>query len=29
VGGFRSAEEFREVIDRTFDLMSTDPEMGP
>jgi hypothetical protein len=29
VGGFNSAEEFREVIDRTFGLMSTDPEMGP
>jgi hypothetical protein len=29
VSGFRSAEEFREVIDRTFGLMSTDPEMGP
>ena len=26
---FRSAEEFREVLDRTFGLMSTDPEMGP
>ena len=26
---FRSAKEFREVMDRTFDLMSTDPEMGP
>ena len=25
---FRSAEEFREVLDRTFGLMSTDPEMG-
>jgi hypothetical protein len=29
VAGFRSAEEFREVIDRTFGLMSTDAEMGP
>jgi len=29
VGSFRSAEEFCEVIDRTFELMSTDPEMGP
>jgi hypothetical protein len=29
VGGFHSAEEFRQVIDRTFGLMSTDPEMGP
>jgi hypothetical protein len=27
--GFRSAEEFREVLDRTFEIMSTDPEMGP
>jgi hypothetical protein len=26
---FTSAEEFREVIDRTFALMSDDPEMGP
>lgn len=26
---YRSAEEFREVLDRTFGLMSTDPEMGP
>jgi hypothetical protein len=26
---FKSAKEFREVIDRTFELMSTDPEMGP
>jgi hypothetical protein len=29
VAPFRSAEEFREVLDRTFGLMSTDPEMGP
>jgi hypothetical protein len=29
VGGFNSAEECRQVIDRTFELMSTDPEMGP
>jgi hypothetical protein len=29
VGSFRSAEEFRDVIDRTFELMSSDPEMGP
>jgi hypothetical protein len=28
VAPFRSAEEFREVLDRTFGLMSTDPEMG-
>ena len=26
---FRSLAEFREVIDRTFELMSLDPEMGP
>jgi hypothetical protein len=26
---FRSPEEFREVIDEVFTLMSTDPEMGP
>jgi hypothetical protein len=26
---FASAEEFREVMDRTFGLMSDDPEMGP
>jgi hypothetical protein len=29
VAPFRSAEEFREVLDKTFGLMSTDPEMGP
>src|SRR3989440_10140446 len=27
--GFKSAKEFREVMDRTFGLMSTDPDMGP
>ena len=27
--GFRSVAEFREVMDRTFTLMSEDPEMGP
>jgi hypothetical protein len=27
--GFKSPQEFREVIDRTFELMSTDAEMGP
>ena len=27
--GFKSAKEFREVIDRTFEIMSSDPEMGP
>jgi hypothetical protein len=26
---FNSTEEFREVMDRTFALMSEDPEMGP
>ncbi len=26
---FRSADEFREVMDKTFTLMSEDPEMGP
>jgi hypothetical protein len=26
---FKSAQEFREVMDRTFTLMSEDPEMGP
>jgi len=26
---FESPEEFREVIDRAFELMSTDPDMGP
>ena len=26
---FSSAKEFREVMDRTFELMSDDPEMGP
>jgi hypothetical protein len=29
VSVFRSAQEFREVMDRTFTLMSEDPEMGP
>jgi hypothetical protein len=29
MGAFRSSEEFREVMDRAFALMSTDPEMGP
>jgi hypothetical protein len=27
--GFESPKEFKEVLDRTFELMSTDPEMGP
>ncbi len=26
---FKSVEEFREVMDRTFTLMSEDPEIGP
>jgi hypothetical protein len=26
---FKSPQEFREVMDRTFGLMSDDPEMGP
>ena len=26
---FKNAKEFREVIDRVFELMSTDPDMGP
>ncbi|MBV8955155.1 MAG: SCP2 sterol-binding domain-containing protein [Solirubrobacterales bacterium] len=26
---FRSPEEFREVMDRTFAIMSEDPDMGP
>ena len=26
---FASADEFREVMDRTFQMMSDDPEMGP
>ena len=29
MSSFKSAEEFREVMDRTFALMSDDPEMGP
>jgi SCP-2 sterol transfer family len=29
MGAFRSADEFREVLDRVFGLMSDDPEMGP
>lgn len=27
--GFKSSKEFREVLDKTFEIMSTDPEMGP
>ena len=26
---FRSADEFREVLDKTFEIMSTDSDMGP
>ena len=29
MSGFKSAEEFREVMDRTFELMSSDPDVGP
>jgi hypothetical protein len=29
VAAFKSSKEFREVIDRTFTLMSDDPDMGP
>jgi hypothetical protein len=29
VSGFKSADEFREVIGRAFELMSADPDMGP
>jgi hypothetical protein len=29
VEGFKSADEFREVIGRAFTLMSEDPDMGP
>jgi hypothetical protein len=29
VSGFKSPDEFREVMDRTFELMSSDPDMGP
>jgi hypothetical protein len=29
VTAFKSAKEFREVMDRTFTLMSEDPDMGP
>ena len=28
-GTFRSSDEFREVMDRTFSMMSEDPEIGP
>jgi hypothetical protein len=29
MSGFKSEQEFREVMDRTFTIMSEDPEMGP
>jgi hypothetical protein len=29
VGDFKNATEFREVMDKVFDLMSSDPDMGP
>jgi len=29
VAAYRSAEEFREVIDQVFTMMSEDPQMGP
>jgi hypothetical protein len=29
VAEFKSAKEFREIMDRTFSLMSDDPDMGP
>jgi hypothetical protein len=29
VAAFKSSQEFREVMDRTFALMSEDPDMGP
>jgi hypothetical protein len=29
VSGFKSAAEFKEVLDATFAIMSTDPDMGP
>ena len=29
MSAFRSPEEFRQVMDRTFALMSEDPDMGP
>ena len=28
MSSFRSEDEFREVVDRTFTMMSDDPEMG-
>lgn len=29
MGSPKNAQEFREVMDRVFELMSTDPDMGP
>ena len=29
MAGYRSQREFREVVDRAFELMRDDPEMGP
>src|SRR2546423_9217244 len=29
MAAFKSPQEFREVMDKTFTIMSTDPEMGP
>ena len=29
MAAFKSADEFREVMDKVFTMMSTDPEMGP
>jgi hypothetical protein len=29
MASFKSADEFREVMDRTLELMSADPDMGP
>ena len=29
MGAFRSRDELKEVLDRAFEIMSTDPEMGP
>ena len=29
MSGFKSAAECREVMDKVFEMMSTDPDMGP
>src|SRR2546430_16559475 len=29
MSGFKSKAEFTEIMDKTFEMMSTDPEMGP